>query len=303
MVQVEYRNLFSMGTRMDIVLPGIEDDHADRLLATITDQLKRLEDKISNYDEDSVISELNREAPIKPHSIDPELFEMIVNLIDYSERTLNLFDFTIGKITGSKKIPHKGAELDKNELEYLISNTGVRFLDTDPENFSVKYGSSSVSIDSGAFGKGAALDLIKDILNNDKTGPCFISFGESSILAHGIHPWGDSWKTGICNMFTPGENAFVMELKDEFMSVSGVTPLNLQKYGTGHVLNPRTGHSVNNHIQSVAAGKNGLVTEVLSTALLCAQKEERAEIMKNFPGYRAVVIEYDASGQPAITCS
>jgi FAD:protein FMN transferase len=299
-MQVAYRNLFSMGTRMDIVLPGIEDDHADRLLAIISDQLKRLEDKISNYDKDSVISVLNREAPFKPHCIDPEIFEMIGNLIDYSERTLNLFDFTIGKITGSKKNPGMESELGKKETEDIINNTGVRFLETDPENFSVKYGSASVSIDSGAFGKGAALDLIKEILINDKTGPGFISFGESSILAHGIHPWGDSWKTGICNMFTPGENVFVMELKDEFMSVSGITPLNRRKYGNGHVINPRTGNSVNNYIQSAAAGKNGLVTEVLSTALLCAQKEERAEIMKNFAGYRAVVIEYDDSGRPAI---
>lgn len=303
MSSATYRNLFSMGTRMDIVLPGTDDYFADQLLAVIKEKLKDLEDRISVYKDNSVFSKLNREAISKPIIIDPGIFHMIEELAGLSEKTRYYFDFTIGKILELKRNKEAVHPGDDEQIKYLLENTGSKFIKTHRENFSVEFGSPHISLDSGAFGKGAALDSIKMLLNEKMVNTGFISFGESSILALGSHPFGDSWKTGVTDMFKPEENVYVLELKDEFMSVSGISPQNLKKYGTGHVLNPRTAEPVSSFRQSVVAGKKGLVTEVLSTALLCAPEDERDAIMDNFPGYKAVIAEYDASYKSKIVYS
>lgn len=303
MSSATYRNLFSMGTRMDIVLPETDDYFADQLLAVIKEQLQELEDRISIYNDASVFSKLNREASSKPVIIDPDIFQMIEELAGLSEKTSCYFDFTIGKILEIKRNKDTFYPGDGEQLKHLLENTGIKFLKIDRENLSVEFKSPYISLDSGAFGKGAALDTIKTILNKKMVNTGFISFGESSIFAIGSHPFGDSWKTGITNMFNPEENVYLLELKDEFMSVSGITPQNLKKYGTGHILNPRTAEPVNSFRQSAVAGKRGIVTEVLSTALLCAPEDERDAIMDNFPGYKAVIIEYDASYKSKIVYS
>ncbi|MFP4367355.1 MAG: FAD:protein FMN transferase [Bacteroidales bacterium] len=303
MSSATYRNLFSMGTRMDIVLPETDDYFADQLLAVIKEQLQELEDRISIYNDTSVFSKLNREASSKPVIIDPDIFQMIEELAVLSEKTRCYFDFTIGKILELKRNKDTFYPGDGEQLKHLLEKTGIKFLKIDRENLSVKFKSPYISLDSGAFGKGAALDAIKTILNKKLVNTGFISFGESSILAIGSHPFGDSWKTGITNMFNPKENVYLLELKDEFMSVSGITPQNLKKYGTGHILNPKTAEPVNSFRQSAVAGKKGLVTEALSTALLCAPEVERDAIMDNFPGYKAVIIEYDASYKSKIVYS
>lgn len=288
---------------MDIVLPETDDYFADQLLAVIKEQLNDLEDRISVYKDNSVFSRLNREASSKPMSIDPYIFQMIEELAGLSEKTRFYFDFTIGKIIELKRNKEPFHPGDDEHIKFLLENTGTKFLKTNRENLSVEFESPHISLDSGAFGKGAALDTIKTILNKKKVNKGFISFGESSVLALGSHPFGDFWKTGITNMFNPEENVYVLELKDEFMSVSGITPQNLKKYGTGHVINPRTAEPVNSFRQSAVAGKRGIVTEVLSTALLCAPEDERDAIMDNFPGYKAVILEYDASYKSKIVYS
>ena len=303
MPSATYRNLFSMGTRMDIVLPGIDDYFADQLLAVIKEQLTDIEDKISNYNDNSVFSELNREAASKPVIIDPDIFWMIEELAGLSEKTRCYFDFTIGKILELKRNKEAFHPGDDEQIKHLLENTGIKFLKTNRENLSVEFGSPFISLDSGAFGKGAALDIVKTVLNKKTVNTGFISFGESSILAIGSHPFGDSWKTAITDMFKPEVNVYVQDLKDQFLSVSGITPQNLKKYGTGHILNPKTAEPVKSFRQSAVAGEKGLVTEVLSTALLCAPEDERDAIMDNFPGYKVVIIEYDASYKSKIVYS
>ena len=79
---------------------------------------------------------------------------------------------------------------------------------------------------------------MKKILLKSKIFNAFISFGESSVLALGKHPYGDFWRVGIKDLFHDRKNAYVFDLLDGSVSTSGNSPNNEGKYPDGHVIDP-----------------------------------------------------------------
>lgn len=280
-----YRNLFSMGTRLDMVFPDCTEATADAFTCEISDVLDTLENKISIYRENSVFSRLNRQASSHACKTDPDTMALIRQLIYLSEKTLGYFDFSIGKM----------AEGDYEPVTQRF------FFDSVEQT--IAFTSDRTTLDSGGFGKGLGLDIIGKRLKKHGLLSAFISFGESSILAYGNHPFGKGWKTGIRNLFDEGESVIVFDLHNEVLSVSGVSRENLKKYGSGHVINPHNGKPVDRFCQAAVAGRSGLISEAISTALLCAAAEDRHAIMEGFPDYRALCIEYDSKNQPITTFS
>ncbi len=299
---IVYRNAISMGTRLDVVLPEISEEIGDSIGLQIKYELKRIEDKISIYRESSNFSVLNRNAPLRPVKTDREIFLLIKELIGLSGRTLGYFDFGLGKLA---EILKESGDIrsDQEALTGILSAMGVKNIVTDEATMTVSFKTDKIKLDSGGFGKGYGLDCVNKVLKSRNVDSAFISFGESSVLAYGNHPYGNAWKTGLQNIFVPDDSLFVFELSNEAMSVSGVTPQNIKKYGGGHIVDPHTGMPVNSFRQAAVAGSSGLVSEVVSTALLCATEESRYAIMQQFSDYRAVVIDYDDTNKPTITFS
>jgi len=299
MSSVAYRNFFSMGTRIDIILPGCDDESADSICLRLQHELKRTEEKISIYIPESDFSIINKLAFNKPVKTDEEIFDLLDEVIRLSEKTHGFFDFTLGRLL---KLIQEDTSLlsDEKKLGDLIQKTGTRYIKLDRKLHTISVTSDLVSIDSGGFGKGFGLDLVKNIMKDTKIYSYFISFGESSILACGSHPYGNSWKTGIRNIFKEDEYICSFEMRDEFLSVSGITPQNLKKFGTGHIINPVNGKPVARLLHAAVKGKNGLATEALSTALIVAPEEHRDMLMKEFTDCSAVIFEYDENNNAKI---
>jgi thiamine biosynthesis lipoprotein len=282
-----YRNMYSMGTRLDILLPDIPDETADVVFMNIRNEVGRLENLMSIFIEDSVFSYLNKTAAEMPARIDYEIYNLLEKMLTYNTLTLGYFDITLG--TG---LP-AGTDPDQ------IPATGNGIL-LDPENLTVSFTSSSVKIDSGAFGKGIALNSVKKILLRSKIPNAFISFGESSVLALGKHPYGDSWKVGIRDLFQSESNVYVFDVVDGSVSTSGNSPNNRGRYPEGHIIDPFSKQKVGGFGLMCVAGPDPVETEVLSTALMVSHNEDRLKILENFPGYRAVGITYPDSTTVAV---
>ncbi len=297
---IVYRNHYGMGTRMDLVFPGVSEERVDDVFRLIRTELARIEEKISNYKENSIFSKLNVHAFKIPQKTDRETLLLIKKLKELSAKTQGYFDFTLGKLV-EKNTAHQPAKQLEAGQPGQADVLGSDQVITDEELSAISFSSGNVSLDSGAFGKGLGLDAIKKILEAVKVDSAFISFGESSILAHGHHPYGTSWKTGVCDLYDQERSIFVFDLTDEALSVSGNTEQNRKKYGGGHIVDPLTGNPVEGFRQAAVAGQEGMVSEVLSTALMCAPNEKREEIMSEFPGYRGVVIDYDDSKKAYIS--
>jgi len=162
---VVYRNAFSMGTRLDIVLPGISEEVGNDLFLQIRAELNRLESKISIYKESSIFSDLNRNAFLRPVKTDREILSLISRLIGLSEKTLGYFDFGLGILANTYK-ENTISSIDQQTVTGILDNLGVRNIFIDQDSMTVSFKTDKLKLDSGGFGKGYGLDSIISLLKS-----------------------------------------------------------------------------------------------------------------------------------------
>ena len=284
---VYHSNFFAMGTRMDVVLPLIDNEQGDLIFNKIKNETKRLEKKLSRFNTESTIYNINQNAYKAAVEIDDELYRIIQQSITYNQLTNGYFDITARPLLECKI---KGDTL--TEINRVKENLGFDNVILLPG--SIFFKNNTIEFDLGGFGKGYALEKIFNILRESETESAFISFGESSVLAHGKHPFGDYWGVGIKNLFD-NSNIYAFSIQNKSLSTSGITPSNQKKYdGHAHIINPKTGYGqTNTKTISVVSG-SAIDGEVLSTALMVCEENEKQELIHNFSVDEAIEISYNS---------
>lgn len=274
-----YRQLQSMGTRLEIVVPELDEKRGLDFTRTIKDRFAILLKQISNYDRDSEITRLNGSLVGEKLKVGKHLATLIQKGIEGYTLTDGYYDFTMGGWTSKPD---------------LIRDTGIRFasLKETPmheriqlEEDVVEKLHPDVRIDSGGIGKGQGLEIINNTASEMDIRAAFISFGGSSILAIGSHPFGDSWKVGIPHPERDTEQLAEIPLKDSTLSISGNSANNRRKFGDqGHILDPHSGAFFTREGLVTVVSRDPVEGEILSTALAAAGEERGKEIAGNFSG-------------------
>lgn len=285
--KVFHSNFYSMGTRMDIVLPYVDDEEGDEIFQSIRLEVKRLEKKLSRFDENGFLYYVNTHAFKKSVAVDSELFNIVKNCQDYFVKTNGYFDITQRKLMDYWKSDGQ----EQKQLDKLVSNLGTDNILLDDQNKTIRFKNEFIEIDLGGYGKGYALENVQSILMDHSIKSAFISFGDSSVLTVGTHPFGDYWGVGIRNLYVHTENAYTFKVRNNSVSTSGVTPI---KKGTewGHVINPKTGIPVRGSKTVSVSSPSPLQAEVLSTVLLISDQEVTKEIIGQFKVDEAIELVY-----------
>jgi thiamine biosynthesis lipoprotein len=286
---IAYRSLYAMGTRMEIVLPGADDDFADQVFYKIKQQLEEDEKMLSLYREDSEFSRINSNAAKAFCPVDEKCYQLLGQLLYFMQQTHGCFDPLLGLLK------RQGPNIDQKINNELFGSDPTERMQLRLRDMSVMFSSPSVMIDSGGFGKGYALDNIKKLLKTFKIKNAFISFGDSSVLTLGNHPAGNCWKVGIRDLLDDSKNAWVFDLHEGSVSTSGNSFQNRSKSGQGHIFNPMT-REYNLTISVVSVeGPGAMEAEILSTALFVADSHLKSEILDKFPQYKAVELVLSVS--------
>ena len=254
-----YARFYAMHTRMEIVLPRLEEQMAQSVVRDVEQRVSELERLMNRFDNASPLAMVNAVAATQAVEIDEELF-MALELCEVFRRgTGGYFDVA-------------AAEQPRSGAAYLL----------DGKSHTVRLASADVMIDLGGFAKGFALEQVCKMLRESGVESGVVNFGNSSIAALGHHPYGEWWPIGVANRKCTGAVAGEFRLCDSTLSVSGRA-----ESGEYHILNPHTGLRVAGEELVAVEGRSALVAEVLSTALYAAPHNQRTEIMGQYEGYRA----------------
>lgn len=257
---VAYARFHAMHTRMEIVLPRLDEPLAKSIVDDVECRVKSLERLMNRFDNRSPLSMINAMAATESVTVDEELF-MALELSEVFRRaTEGYFDVAVSEE------PRKG-------VAYML----------DGKSHTIRFAAADVRLDLGGFAKGFALERVCGVLREQGVESAVVNFGNSSIAALGHHPYGEWWPIGVANRSCAGAVAEEFRLCDSALSVSGRA-----ESGEYHILNPHTGLRVAGDELIAVEGRSALVTEVLSTALYAAPHNKRAEIMAQFEGYRAM---------------
>jgi len=237
-----------MGTKFNIIIVGKRRQESEIVWINIITELNSLNNRFNTFDKSSELYYINQHASDLKIKVSDEMWTVLNRCKDFYNCTGGLFDITLKDFTTVK---------------------------LDEDSHSVYFSEPETSLDLGGFAKGYAMEKIHKILIDADVEQCFVDFGNSSVLALGHHPFGDSWKISIPNPYLKDQLLDEISLCDNALSVSGNTP-----HYTGHIINPTSGNFNTDHKMVCIIAKSPLVVEVLTTAWMIADDAQK-EFMKN----------------------
>ncbi|GJM63238.1 FAD:protein FMN transferase [Persicobacter diffluens] len=251
---VETLNFYAMNTQFEALF-WTEQQATPLSAAALEVQqcVQALEQILSRYQQSAEVFQLNRTAASGSQAVSPVLFEYLQQSVSLYERTERLFNI--------------GYQAHKPLTDCLL---------LDPRGYRVFFEEDSLSLDFGGIGKGIALKNVATILEKYRIENAFVSFGGSSVLTRGRHPYGDCWLFDLRKYQWEDP----LKMTDSALSISGD-----QYYDQGdqlHIINPQSKRKQHRHQLVVVQHHCPMEAEALSTALMVADTLQQAAIVTAF---------------------
>jgi len=236
----------AMGSTYSIALYGSDRVKMEASIDAAFDEVRRLDELLSNYLPGSQWSEVNRNAAVKPVKVSPELFQVLSACVEYSRESEGAFDITVGPLMkvwgfykGSGHLPHKP------EIVAALAKVGYRHIVLDPAAQTVRFDRPGVEMDPGGIGKGYAVDRMVEVLRKNGFRTALIAGSGSSIYGMGAPPDEPrGWPVKIKDPWDNRKTQAEVFLKDSSKSTSGSYEKFFRAEGKiyAHIMDPRTGY-------------------------------------------------------------
>jgi thiamine biosynthesis lipoprotein len=236
----------AMGSTYSIAVYGSDRVRMEAAIDAAFDEVRRLDDLLSNYKPASEWSEVNRDAAQKPVKVSAELFRLLQDCLEYSRQSEGAFDISVGPLMkvwgfykGTGHLPHRP------EVAAAMAKVGYRYLQLDPANRTVRFLRPGMEIDPGGIGKGYAVDRMVDVLRRNGVMIALVAGSGSSIYGMGAPPDEPrGWAVQIKDPWDQRKTVAEVWLKDMSLSTSGSYEKFFRAEGKvyAHIMDPRTGY-------------------------------------------------------------
>ncbi len=235
----------SLYTLASMTVVTNDEPKAQQAIESAYKELEHLGQLLNFYADDSEVSEINRNAGVRPVKVSPETFEVIEKAVFTSEMTEGAFDITVGPLVKLWNFK-KGVIPEKDAIAETLKRVGYRNIVLDKSAATVYLKNSGSQIDLGGILKGYAADKASQILQKHGFLSGIVTVG-GEVRAFGRKPDGGSWVVGIQNPRQKGQADEILatiSVSDKSLSTSGDYIRFFEKDGVRyhHLLNPRTGY-------------------------------------------------------------
>lgn len=255
--QAEYRiSFFAMASPCEVLIETKDKVLVNKIAEAVTNEVWRIEDKYSRYDNRSVCSQINQSNG-QAISIDNETY-LLLNFANVCyELSDGLFDITSGVLrriwvfNGSDNIPTQG------QIDNILPHVGWSKLTYNEELISLPKG---MEIDFGGIGKEYAVDrcilLIKDLTNV----PTLVNLG-GDLATTKPRTSNKPWVIGVEHPGFESETNMIVSLFNGALATSGDAKRFLFKNGVryNHILNAQTGWPITEAPRSITVASEQCV--------------------------------------------
>ncbi|MCX2575872.1 FAD:protein FMN transferase [Pedobacter sandarakinus] len=285
------RTTLLMGGKFEITIVAKDAQSAQDNIDTVIKEIKRIEDLISDWKSTSQVSEVNRNAGIKPIKVDAEVFKLTESAIHLSQLTNGAFDISfaamdkIWKFDGSMEKMPTAAAIAKS-----VEKVGYKNIELDRANSTIFLKLEGMKIGFGALGEGYAADRCREMMlkKGIKAG---IVNASGDMSAWGKPPKQKHWAIGITNPFNKDSLFGIVPLKNNAMVTSGsyekFVIFNGKRYA--HIINPKTGYPSTGLTSVTVFGPDAMLANGLSTSIMVLGKAHGLALMKQFPSYSCIL--------------
>jgi len=262
----------AMGSRCEVQLYASNKSVAEHVANLVIQDVKRIEQRYSRYNENSVLSDINRVAEQGGTiSIDDETRA----LLDYADtcyqQSDGLFDITSGILREvwdfkSQKIPSEQA------IKSLLPRIGWEKLII--SEAAIQFTRPGMQLDFGGIGKEYAVDRAAAICQANGIQHGVVDLG-GDIKIIGAHADGRPWSVGIRHPRRPGQLMGSIAVYQGAVASSGDYERNIILRGKrySHILNPKTGWPVRGLASITVLADQCVVAGSLATMTLLKEKQ------------------------------
>jgi thiamine biosynthesis lipoprotein len=288
----------AMGTVFTVVLYGSNSDYLEEVANQVFQEIDQLDDQMSNYKPGSELSAINREAARHAVIVEPRLFKLIQNSLEYSRESAGDFDITVGPLMKSWGFFRGQGRLpSKSELAQVLKRIGYQHIKLDASARTIRFDEPGIEIDLGAIAKGYSVDRAVDILRDNGTKVALISSGTSSLYALGSPPGEHGWRISVRNPLDTSKAACVLRLQDLSLAVSGDYEKFFKLGGKtyAHIMDPHTGMPVENMLSTAVVSPSASDSDALSTSFFVEGPAAARQYLSRHPNLTAVFFLPEAS--------
>lgn len=280
-----------MGSAFEIIV--IEDNQilAEKLLKEAVEEIKRIENELTEFDENSFTSLININAGFQPVKVTEEVYQLLKRCQNISHITQGAFDITVSPL--KKLYNFKNGDFtfpEKNKIQNVLKLTGFEHLKLLPEN-TVYLTKKGMRISFAAIGKGYAADCVKKKWKQQliKGGAVNAS---GDLCVFGNQEDGNPWKIGIQHPDDKNKMLFSIPLREGAIATSGDYEQYFIKDGIrfSHTIHPKTGLPIKG-IKSVSIlHSSAELCDALATAVYVMGAEVGLHFINQLPNTHAVII-------------
>lgn len=281
-----------MGSVFEFIVLAENKTAGDHWLKESIRETKRIESLLTEFDESSQTSFINRNAGIRTVTVDKEVY----NLIERSNRISRLcdgaFDISAGAL--KKLYNFRGDNFtlpDHKTIKEVLSKTGYQKIELSPPD-KVYLSTIGMRIGFGAIGKGYAADQVKKLLQQNGVSSGVIN-ASGDLTAWGNRANGEPWKTGIAHPDKPSEIIVWLPVNELSVATSGnyIQYFDVNGIRYSHNIDPKTGYPVIG-IKSVSIISPGAeLSDALATAVTVMGVKNGLHFINQLPQTHAIIVD------------
>ena len=281
-----------MGSAFEFLVTADTEINGIALLDECVSEVKRLEALLTEFDDRSETSLINRNAGIEPVQVSGETYELIERSNRLSNMTDGAFDITAGSLKKLYNFKGEAFRLpDTKQISETLSKTGYKKIQlTAPDR--VLLTKKNMHIAFAAIGKGFAADKVKALMLERNVNCGFIN-ASGDLTAWGSRPDGENWKTGIAHPDNPERILLWMPLNGLSIATSGNYIQYFEHLGKrfSHNIDPRSGYPVKG-IKSVSViSPSAELSDALATAVTVMGVKPGLFLINQLPQTHCIIVD------------
>lgn len=286
---------------------------------SIDSKLRAIDQSLSGYNKNSVLSRLNAGENVAPDNIFIDMYDISRSIYDKTEGVVDVasaplfdiwgFGFSKGQLPDSKQVDSARA---CSGMGRLVPSLKQVMAEADSLHASMLPvdGGGAPRLNFNAIAQGYSCDLVAEYLYSIGVKDMLVDIGE--FFCDGLNPSGKPWTIGI-DRPVDGNNELGADLQGIFRAPAGphgiVTSGNYRKFYIkdgrkyAHTIDPRTGYPVEHSLLSATVvACDAAVADAYATWCMVVGLEQAMAFLEDTEGFEGCLI-YEDNGIMKTWCS
>jgi thiamine biosynthesis lipoprotein len=292
--QITHKKKYALlGSPFEITVVAKDTVEGNFYVNLAVNEVKRIENLISDWIPTTQISQVNQNAGIVPIKVNNEVFELVERALKISKLTDGAFDISYASMDKIWKFDGSMKEMPSPEaIKKSVERIGYEKIILDTKNKTIFLKDAGMKLGLGGIGQGYIADKVKEVLQAKGCTAGIVNVS-GDINTWGSQTDGKPWTVGIVNTLNKNKVFATFPLIDSAVETSG----SYEKYVTfnnirySHIIDPRTGYPATGVVSVSVFAKQTEIADALATGVFVLGVEVGLNLINQLKGIECIIVD------------